>query len=279
MLDNPATIPAVSARPNDTPASARWALGLPLLRVVLVAAASGATWLITSAFESDLAFPPPAMLSAAAMLPVNIICLLLVMRLLRREGRTVRDLLGFDRRRIGTDLLWGLLWLAVLYLPFVGAIMLVVWVQHGSEMFVAMQTIFFDPETVPTLNPVAWSVIAVVAVITFAPLNAPTEELVYRGYAQGTLRQARGSTEARWPTVVAVIVPSIFFALQHVWYAPTPDAVVAFVCAFFVWGVGSAVIYLGQRRLMPVVFAHLLVNLLFTLPALAVPVFLSTSGV
>lgn len=286
MLDNPAATSAASAQPNATPASVRWALGLPLLRVVLVAAASGATWLIMSAVESDLAFPPPAMLSAVAMLPVNVICLLLVMRRLRREGRAVRDLLGFDRSRIGTDLLWGLLWLAVLYLPFVGAIMLVVWVQHGSEMFVAMQTIFFDPETVPTLNPLAWTIIAVVAVITFAPLNAPTEELVYRGYAQGTLRQAQGSTRraqgstgARWPTVVAVIVPSIIFALQHVWYAPTPDAVVAFVCAFFVWGVGSAVIYLGQRRLMPVVFAHLLVNLLFTLPALAVPVFLSTSGV
>lgn len=249
----------------------RWALGLPALRVALLAAASALTWLVVNAFESNVAFPPPAMLAAVAMLPVNVICLWLVVRLLRREGRTVRELLGFEPRRIFTDLLWGLLWLAVLYLPFAGAIMLVVWMQHGSEMFIAMETVFFDPATVPTLNPIAWTILAIVAVLTFAPLNAPTEELVYRGYAQGNLAR-------RWPTVLAIIVPSILFGLQHVWYAPTPDAVVAFVCAFFVWGVGSGLIYLRQRRLMPLVVAHVLINLLTTLPALAVPFYLSANG-
>lgn len=249
----------------------RWALGLPALRVALLAAASALTWLVVNAFESNVAFPPPAMLAAVAMLPVNVICLWLVVRLLRREGRTVRELLGFEPRRIFTDLLWGLLWLAVLYLPFAGAIMLVVWMQHGSEMFIAMETVFFDPATVPTLNPIAWTILAIVAVLTFAPLNAPTEELVYRGYAQGNLAR-------RWPTVLAIIVPSILFGLQHVWYAATPDAVVAFVCAFFVWGVGSGLIYLRQRRLMPLVVAHVLINLLTTLPALAVPFYLSANG-
>lgn len=249
----------------------RWALGLPVLRIALVAAASTLTWLIVNVVESDVAFPPPAMLAAVAMLPVNVVCLWLIARILRQEGRTIRGMLGFEARRIFKDLLWGILWLIVLYLPFVGTIMLVTWMQHGSEMFIAMETIFFDPASVPTLTPIAWTVLAIVAVVTFAPLNAPAEELVYRGYSQGTLAR-------RWPIVFAIIVPSILFGLQHIWYAPSPDAVVTFVCAFFVWGVCSGLIYLRQRRLMPLVFAHGLVNLLFALPALAVPFFLFTNG-
>ncbi len=242
----------------------RWAIALPVLRVVLVAAASALTWLIVSAFESGIAFPPPPMLAVVAMIAVNLICLWQVSRLLHRQGRTIREVLGFAPRRIGRDLLWGLLWVIVLYLPFTGAIMLVTWLQHGSELFEQMETVFFDPASIPTLNPTAWAVIGIVGALTFAPLNAPVEELVYRGFAQGTLAR-------RWPRVLAVIVPSLVFAVQHIWYAPTPDAVAAFMAAFFVWGAGSGLIYLRQRRLMPLVFAHGLVNLFFTLPALAVP--------
>jgi membrane protease YdiL (CAAX protease family) len=255
-----------------------WAIALPVVRILLVAGASALTWLIVTSIEPGVSFPPPAMLAAVAMLPVNLICLWLVSRLLRAEGRGIRGLLGFDRRRVGRDLLWGLLWILVLYLPFSGTIIFVTWLQHGSDVFERMQTVFFDPASVPTLTPVAWSVLAIVAVVTFAPLNAPVEELIYRGYAQGTLRQAQGPARGWW-TPLAVIVPSILFGVQHIWYAATPDAVVAYVCAFFVWGIGSALIYLRQRRLMPLVFAHGAVNLLSTLPALAVPFFLAQNGI
>lgn len=241
-----------------------WAIGLPVLRVGLVAGASALTWLLVSVVESGIAFPPPPMLAVVAMLPVNIVCLWLVARLLRRQGRTIRELLGFAPRRLLRDFLWGLLWLAMLYLPFTAAILFVTWVRHGSEVFERMETVFFDPASIPTLNPVVWAVLGVIGALTFAPLNAPVEELVYRGFAQDTLRR-------RWPTALAIVVPSSLFAIQHVWYAPTSDAAAAFVAAFFVWGVGSGLIYLRQRRLMPLVFAHGLVNLFFTLPALAVP--------
>lgn len=259
---------------TDATAHARqmtWAIALPVLRIVLVAAASTVTWLIITSIEPGVSFPPPAMLAAVAMLPVNLICLWLLSRLLRAEGRGIRLLLGFEPRRIGKDLLWGLLWILVLYLPFSGTIIFVTWLQHGREVFERMQTVFFDPASVPTLTPVAWSVLAIVAVVTFAPLNAPVEELVYRGYAQGNLARS-------WWTPLAVVIPSILFGVQHIWYAATPDAVVAYVCAFFVWGIGSALIYQRQRRLMPIVFAHGVVNLLFTLPALAVPFFLAQSA-
>lgn len=255
----------------NAPRIPRWAIGLPVLRVALVAAASVLVWLSVRAVDSAAAFPLPSMLSAAAMLPVNVICLVLLSGILKREGRSIRELLGFRPRRVLIDLLWGLLWVLVLYLPFAGTIILVVWLQHGDEVFTAMATVFFDPASIPTLAPAAWTVIAIVSVVTFAPLNAPAEELVYRGYAQGTLAK-------RWSAASAIIVPALVFALQHVWYAPTPDAVVAFVCAFFVWGVGSGLIYRLQGRLMPLVFAHGLVNLGFSAPALAVPFVLAEIG-
>lgn len=59
------------------------------------------------------------------MLGVNVVSLLLLRRLVRREGIQLRDLIGFDRARVGRDLGLGLLWLIVLNLPFVATIMLV----------------------------------------------------------------------------------------------------------------------------------------------------------
>ena len=82
----------------------------------------------------------------------------------------------------------------------------------------------------------------------------------------------------RIPTALAVLSSAVLFGLQHVWYAATPDAVLPLACAFVVWGVGSGLIYLRQRRLMPIVFAHGLVDLVFTLPALAIPFFLANGG-
>ncbi len=248
-----------------------WAVGLPLLRIGLVAAASVITWAVVQLIEPGIAFPPPSLLASLAMFPVNLICLFLVARLLKRVGSSIRELLGFDRRRLLTDLLQGLLWVLVLYLPFAGTIMLVTWLQHGDQMFERMQTVFFDPAAVPTLNPVAWTILGILTVLTFAPVNAPTEELVYRGIGQGVLAR-------RIPTALAVLSSAVLFGLQHVWYAATPDAVLPLACAFVVWGAGSGLIYLRQRRLMPVVFAHGLVNLVFTLPALAIPYFLANGG-
>jgi membrane protease YdiL (CAAX protease family) len=46
---------------------------------------------------------------------------------------------------------------------------------------------------------------------------------------------------------------------------------VVYGVAFFVWGLGSALIYRWQRRLMPLIIAHFLVNLMSTLPALILP--------
>lgn len=269
-------IDAQIARPKDADAAVpdlgvRWAIGLPALRVALVAAASIVTWLAFGGATSDLAFPPPAVIASLAMLPVNLVSLAIVIRLVHRGGGTIRGILGFSPRRIGTDLLWGLLWLAVMYMPFSAALMLVVWLQYGPEMFSRMETLFVDPSSFPVLDATAWSIIGVIVVVTFAPLNAPTEELVYRGVGQGVLGRHAS-------TAAAIVVPAALFALQHVWYAATPAAILPFVCAFFVWGLCSGLIYRRQKRLMPLVFAHVFVNLAFTVPALFMPTLLATTG-
>ena len=262
--------PRPRPRPRRGDGALGWGIGLPALRVALVAVSCTLAWVVVGVSAEWMPYPLPPMFAAIAMLPVNLICLALVVRRLRSQGRRVGDLVGYRRGRLGRDILWGLLWLVVLYVPFTLTVMLVMALLHGDAMYVAFETVFFDPEASFPLSPAVAAVLAVVAVVTFAPLNAPTEELVYRGTAQHDLTR-------RMPVVVAILVASAFYGLQHIWYAPTPDAVLVYVCAFFVWGVGSGLIAWRQRRLLPIIVAHFLVNLLTSLPALAVP-FLLANG-
>ena len=258
-------------RPRNGDGALVWGLGLPALRVALVAVACTLAWVVVGVTAAWMPYPLPPMFAAIAMLPVNLVCLALVVRRLRSEGRRVGDLVGYRRGRLGRDILWGLLWLVVLYVPFALTIMLVMALLHGDAMYAAFETVFFDPEAGFPLSPAVVAVLAVVAVATFAPLNAPAEELLYRGTAQQDLAR-------RMPVAVAILVASAFYGLQHVWYAPTPDAVLVYACAFFVWGVGSGLIAWRQRRLLPIIVAHFLVDLLTSLPALAVPFFLANGA-
>lgn len=246
------------------PATVARLVGLPILRVVLVGLAAVVTWLVLVAAGDDAAFPPMMLYAAASMLVVNLVSLALVRRALHAEGLGARELIDFSWRRLGTDVLWGLLWLAVLWIPFALAVLGTGFALFGGDVFTRFETLFYDPTYVPTFDRTVLSVLAVLTVVTFAPLNAPTEELLYRGYSQGGLF-ARG-----WRPVWAVLVPAAIFAMQHVFYAATPDTMVIYLVAFFVWGVGSGLIVRWQGRLMPIIVAHFLVNLMTSAPALLI---------
>jgi uncharacterized protein len=239
-------------------------IGLPILRVMLVGIAAVLTWLVLLAAGDDASFPPMMLYAAASMLVVNLISLALVRRALHAEGRRARDLIDFSWRRLGTDVLWGLLWLVVLWIPFALAVVATGLALYGADVFTQFEMLFYDPAYEPTLGRTILTVLAVVAVVTFAPINAPTEELVYRGYSQGGLF-ARG-----WPAGWAVLVPAVIFASQHVFYAATPGAVPIYLVAFLVWGIGSGLIVRRQGRLMPIIVAHFLVNLMTSAPALLI---------
>src|SRR5690554_897953 len=246
------------------PAGSVLPLAFAFLRVPLVAVAALLTVGLLAVFGVAAEFPVSP-LSALYLAPVNVASLLLLRWALHREGRTIRELIGFDRARLGRDILWGLLWLMVLYLPFAGAIIGTMFLMYGGNAFTSFETAFVPTDGYLVMPPVLGIVFAVLVVVTFAPLNAPTEELVYRGYAQGGLVR---TLRSRW---LAVVIPAIGFGLQHIFFAATAPAMLVFAVAFFVWGVGSGVIYLKQGRLMPLILCHFIVNLFTSLPALILP--------
>src|SRR5690242_17070228 len=106
-----------------------------------------------------------------AILPVNLVTLAAVRRVLHRRGRRARDLIAFR----GADLLRGLLWLTVLYVPFTATIIAVMVALYGGQAFQRFETVFV-PSAYPDLAPPVAVTLGVIAVLTFAPLNAPAEE-------------------------------------------------------------------------------------------------------
>lgn len=241
------------------------AIGLPWLRVAMVAAVWAGSMGVLALLGQPAGPAAASVFSGLTLLPVNIASLLLVRALVHREGGTLRALAGFDRRRLGSDILWGLLWLMVLWLPFAAAIMGAMAAMYGTGAVAAFETVFApDAAQLPALTPVAGAVFGILAVLTFAPLNAPTEEFVYRGYAQGRLQRAGRP-------VLAVLLPSLAFGVQHVFFATTVPGMLVLGVAFVVWGLGSALIYRWQGRLMPLIIAHFIVNLGTSAPALVLP--------
>lgn len=257
---------AALARPaSSTSAPPRLAglIGLPLLRVALVGLAALLTWAALAGADGPGPFPPSFGFAGATILPVNLICLWLVRSALHREGLRARDLIDFTWRRLGADLAWGLLWLVVLAVPFTLALIGSLIALHGLSVFEQFDTLFYDADAAPSVDRIVLAIVAITTVVTFAPLNAPTEELLYRGYSQGGLQR-------RWPVAWAILVPAAIFGLQHALFATTPDLMLAYVVAFLVWGIGSGIIVRWQRRLMPIIVAHFLVNFFTSAPALVI---------
>lgn len=268
-----ANVPQRDARiaHGSSPVGLALPLAFAFLRVPLVAAAALVTVGLLAAFGIAVDFPASS-LSALYLAPVNLASLLLLRWVLHRDGRRVRDLIGFERSRLGRDVLWGLLWLMVLYLPFAGAIIGTMFLLYGGDAFLNFETVFAPAEGYPVMPHAVAVVFAVLVMVAFAPLNAPTEELVYRGYAQGGLHAALGSR------LLAVVIPAAGFGLQHIFFAATAPGMLVFALAFLVWGIGSGIIYLKQRRLMPLIVCHVIVNLFTSLPALIVPFILQEAS-
>ncbi len=74
------------------------------------------------------------------------------------------------------------------------------------------------------------SIYAMIAGVIFPPLNAPVEELQYRGYAQSRLIAA---TRSVW---IGIILPALGFGLQHIAFGFTLYAGIMYSAGFFLWG-------------------------------------------
>lgn len=236
-------------------------MSLAFLRVaLLLAAAAGVAALVSAASGATFSLALTPQLSALYFIPINLFCLWVLRRHLRARGSGLRQLAGFDRGRLGRDALLGLVWLFVMFVPFGLALNLAMLALFGpAGMLPAYETVFAPDPSLMVEWPRWFNVAsALVAALLFPVTNAPAEELVFRGHAQGELLAAGR------PAWAAVLLPAALFGAQHALLSPSAAGALVYVAAFFAWGASAGIIYLRTRRLMPIVMAHFYTNAMFS---------------
>ena len=228
------------------------------VRIPLLVVMMGIQLLVLSLLSIEVHFPFLPDLSAIYFTFVNIFCFYLLYRIVKKEGRTLKQLVGFQRNRLGKDILFGFLWLIVLYIPFVMAVIGTMFFMYGPDFYNYFESVFVGEASTLT-RPVWLTTFGAFVALLFPFLNAPIEELMYRGYAQSKFFE---NYQKAW---LAIIVPSVGFALQHIMLAPTIQGAVVYCVAFFCWGIGSGIIYHIQKRLFPLLVCHFIVNLAFSI--------------
>lgn len=230
--------PGGGTRKPAAPVALGIVVGLLLLRTVLLFIGDGVSYGIAAAL--DLEFFEVFVYSANVwIVAVDIISVLVVMGLLRRRGRTLRDLIDGFR---GADVGWGLLALVI------------AGVTLFAGTFIGNLIVFQGPPPAaeggfaPPLWLGLWSLIVMPVTIAVA------EEVVYRGYAQGELMRRGG-------TAVAVLVPALFFGLQHAALSATGlDDMLARVIGTFIAGVVFGLLRVWLKRLAPLIIGHWLLD-------------------
>lgn len=234
---------------------------LVVVRIALLAAAAALTaWLVSYFTSASFSFALTPQLSGLYFIPVNLTCLWLLRRRQLVRGSGLRELAGWNRGRLSRDVMQGLLWLLVLFVPFIVAVNLAMLVLFGPrEMLTEYETVFApDPSLLVEFAPWFTLTSALVTAVLFPLTNAPAEELVYRGHAQGRLFAAGR------PAWMAVSLPALAFGAQHVLLAPSAAGMFVYGFAFVGWGLGAGIIYRRQGRLMPLMIAHLMTNAMFS---------------
>lgn len=252
----------------------RWPLVMMVLRVAVIATGMALAYLLF-ALGGHRDAGMLALTTATLMTIVaNLVSLAMLVKLTRSAGRRLRDLVGFSWRRLVPDIGWGLLWVVVLNTPFIVVIMALTFAAYrpssGAEVGNAFQQVFAGPfangATLSIQYPVWY---AIVLAVCFSLLNPVVEEMHYRAWLQPALV---GLTSRRW---LGIGLMAAAFGLQHVAYAWTLVGALIYVVAFFAWGTVAGVIYQRQRRLVPLIVSHFLVNGPFVL----VPVLVAASDV
>ena len=182
-------------------------------------------------------FPPLDMLYFPF---VNIICAVVILRTFRQRRTSVWRYLGFEKTRLGKDIAWGFLWLIVTYIPLFVVLMGSMYLMFGSDMFQHFERVF--AKSSPQLPAGVLAVMSVLGAVVFL-VNAPIEEIVYRGWLQDGLAERHA------------------FGLQHTMFAADGRGMIIHGFAFFAWGVTAGVIVHKQQRLAPMVIAHWIVNI------------------
>ena len=208
---------------------------------------------ITTCFTLGLAgisgnFPPLDMLYFPF---VNIVCAVVILRTFRQHKISVWRYLGLEKTRLGKDVAWGFLWLIVTYIPLLVVLIGSTYLMFGSDVFQNFEQVF--AKSSPQLPVGMLAVMSVFGAVVFL-VNAPIEEIIYRGWLQDGLA-------ARHGPVVAIVVQGLAFGLQHTMFAADGRGMIIHGFMFLAWGVTAGVIVHKQQRLAPMVIAHWIVNI------------------
>lgn len=187
---------------------------------------------------------------AAAWWPVyltiaDILCLLSLVWLTRREGITLLDLVGVRGKGILKQLAWTPAYLLAIA-PAAGLASVITQLFYGRAL---------PPYLAIVDLPLAG---ALYSVVVWPFIWSITEELVYLGYLLPRVEALSGRT---WQ---AVLVVTFFWGLQHLANPFLPDGTYLFsrVLAAFVAVGGVTLVYvLWHRRLIPLIGAHYLLDL------------------
>ncbi|HVZ98995.1 MAG TPA: CPBP family glutamic-type intramembrane protease [Caulobacterales bacterium] len=170
-------------------------------------------------------------------------CLALLWMLMRREGARLFDLLSFDRRRVGRDLLLALLLIAPSLVFILGGIGVASRLIYGSGEPHAI----FAPLPLPA---------ALYAGLVFPLIWGFTEQMTYNGYLAARIQVVSGST------AVAVALVAFSWSFQHVVMPIRFDADYALyrMISPIPFSVFIVLVYLRLRRLAPLAIAHWLMD-------------------
>jgi hypothetical protein len=170
-------------------------------------------------------------------------CLLLLWRLARREGIGLIDLMGFDAKRLGRDVLFGLL-LIPPSLIFIlagnyGACLLVYGNLHPPQIIAPLPLL-------PTLY----------AVLVFPLLWGVTEQTTYNGYLLPRFQALSGNTG------FAVAAVAFSWSFQHLVLPLTFDAhfMLYRMLSPLLFSTFITLVYLRIRRIAPLATAHWLMD-------------------
>lgn len=179
---------------------------------------------------------------------VDLGCLALLLWLTRQEGTRLLDLVGFDKSKIKTDILLGVVIFIVVF-PlsiFVGGML-------GNVLaYGTLQPEYPEGGFIRTLPLLA----VLYSRLLWWPLWSFTEELTFQGYS---LPRLQVITRRTWPAVALV---AFGWSLQHSflpWINPQ-HAAYLFI-TFLPLTLAMQLIYLRFRRLPPLIVGHWLMDL------------------
>ena len=175
-------------------------------------------------------------------------CLGLLIWLTRREGIRLRDLIGFVKSKLKTDIPLGLgIFIIVFPVTIIGLGRLAMLIAYGN-----LNPAFPEATFIRTLPLLA----VLYSRILWWPLWSVTEEMTYNGYA---LPRLNAITRSPW---ISVIVVSIFYSLQHC-FLSIADLQYGFYTflLFLPLAIALEIIYLRVQRLTPLIIGHWLMDL------------------